>query len=129
MSEACISVLLVDDDELVTACISTWLEDDGFTVHTAGTGQEALLLLAEIPVDVALVDLQLSDVNGEEVIRRAMASHPATRYLIHTGKHFYQLPASLEALGMRQQDVVFKPIFELEAFAARLRGLARETAG
>jgi hypothetical protein len=29
---------------------------------------------------------------------------------------------------MSQQDIVYKPIFELEAFAERLRGLARETA-
>ena len=118
-----ISVLLVDDDDLVSGCISAWLEDEGFSVHIAASGEQALRLMKEIPVDVALVDLRLGDMNGEEVIVRAAALHPGTRFLVHTGKHFYQLPPSLLELGMRQQDVVFKPIFELEAFAASIRQL------
>lgn len=116
-----ISILLVDDDELVSSCISNWLEDEGFTVHVAASGEDALLLLDRFPVDVALVDLQLKDLDGEEVILRAQARYPKTHFMMHTGKHFYKLPARLLELGMRQQDVVFKPIFQLDAFALRLR--------
>ena len=118
-----LSVLLADDDELVRDCISTWLEDDGFTVHTAASGSEALRLMGTTQVDVALVDLHLGDMDGEELIVRAHAAHPGTRFMIHTGKQFYQLPARLKALGMRQQDIVLKPIFDLDAFAAGIRRL------
>ena len=116
-----ISVLLVDDDELVSTCISTWLEDEGFVVHTAAGGEEALRLMDRVPVDVALVDLRLGDMDGEELIVRAFARHRRTRFMVHTGKLFYQLPDALLELGMQQRDVVFKPIFDLDAFAATLR--------
>jgi DNA-binding response OmpR family regulator len=116
-----ISVLLVDDDELVRTCILSWLEDEGFAVHAAADEQEALSVLARVPIDVALVDLQLGNSSGEDLIVRAFAGHPAVRFLIHTGKHFYQLPDRLLELGMQPADVVLKPIVQLEAFAALLR--------
>ena len=118
-----ISILLVDDDQLVCTCIAAWLEDEGFEVRIAADAQEALGLMDRLPVDLALVDLHLGDLSGEEFIVRASARHPDSRFMIHTGKHFYQLPARLLALGMRQQDVVFKPIFDLDAFAASIRRL------
>lgn len=119
-----ISLLLVDDDYLVSTATSAWLEDEGFTVHTASSGEEALRLMASIPVVIALVDLNLGDMDGEAFIIRALACHPGTRFLILTGKLFYQLPAKLQEVGMQQHDVVFKPIAEMDAFSARIRHLA-----
>lgn len=116
-----ISILLVDDDQLVSTCISLWLEDEGFTVLNACSGEEAQRLMESTPVDVALVDLHLGDMDGEELIVRVSASHPGTRFMIHTGTHFYQIPDRLRELGMRQHDVVFKPIVELERFSDRIR--------
>ncbi len=116
-----IAVLLVDDDELVSTCISIWLEDEGFTVYSANSGEAALRLMAENPVDVALVDLQLGELNGEEVIAQACAAHPATQFMVHTGQHYYQLPDRLLELGLQQQNVVFKPILDLDSFVAAIR--------
>lgn len=121
-----ISILLVDDDRLVSACISTWLEDDGFAVRTACSGEEALRLMASTPFDIALVDLHLGDMDGEELIVRARSSQANTRFMIHTGQHFYQLPARLLELGMLEHDVVFKPILDLQAFSTMISTLVTE---
>ena len=118
-----ITVLLVDDDEIVTACVLAWLEDEGFVVHTAGCGEEMLKVMASTAVDVALVDLQLADRNGEDLIVEAAALYPRTRFMVHTGKHRYQLPDNLLELGLRQCDVVFKPIFDLDLLSAAIRRL------
>lgn len=117
-----ISILLVDDDQLVNTCLSTWLEDEGFTVHCVSGGQEALLVLASTHIDVALVDLHMRDMNGEELITNGSAFHPATRFMIHTGKNSYKLPERLRKLG---HGVVYKPIVELKSFSVTIRQLVK----
>lgn len=116
-----ISILLADDDEMIRASMAIWLEDEGFKVHTAASGRETVQLLATHRIDVALVDLHLGDTDGEELISQVIVRHPGTRFMICTGKHFYQLPPRLRGHGMRQDDIVYKPIIELNAFSALIR--------
>ncbi len=66
-------VLNVDDDELARYTLSKLLEQAGFTVLEAGTGEEALRLAAEQPVDVLILDVRLPDLDGHEVARRLKA--------------------------------------------------------
>jgi DNA-binding NtrC family response regulator len=123
-----ITVLLVDDDEMVSDCISTWLEDEGFEVYTADNAEQTLSLMASISVDVALVDLQLEETNGEDLIAQASADHPGTRFMVHTGNHRYQLPERLLEAGVQQCNVLFKPIFDLDALSASIRQLVKGVA-
>lgn len=120
-----LSILLADDDHMVSSSIALWLEDEGFMVHTAASGRESLQLLASHRIDVALVDLNLGDMDGEDLIIRTIADHPDTRFLICTGKHSYQLSPSLEHRGMQHDDIVYKPILELKAFSALIRQKGR----
>lgn len=108
-----ISVLLVDDNQLVRESISAWLEDDGFQVHTAPCGNDALQILLSVPIDFVMVDLKLPDMNGDDFIIHAIRQHPATRFIIHTGAHSYQLPLELQQLGFQDDDIVYKPIISL----------------
>lgn len=120
-----ISVLLVDDNPYVSESVSAWLEDDGFDVRTAAGGAEALQALATAPVDVALVDMELPDMNGEEFIARAIRRHPESRFLIHTGAHYYRLSLELQNLGMQDDDVVYKPVMSLGQLSGKIRCKAR----
>lgn len=116
-----ISVLLVDDNPYVCESVSAWLEDDGFDVRTAAGGAEALQALASAPIDVAMVDLALPDMNGEEFIAQAIRRHPESRFLIHTGAHCYRLSLELQNLGMQEDDVVYKPVLSLGLLSGKIR--------
>ena len=108
-----ISVLLVDDNQLVSDSLRAWLEDDGFNVHTALCAEEAKLLLATSPIEVALIDLKLSDMSGEKLIIQVINQYPKSRFLIHTGAHSYRLSLALQNLGMQDDDIIYKPVMSL----------------
>jgi two-component system response regulator DevR len=82
-----IRVFIVDDHELVREALSTLLmSDEGIElVGEAGTGRDAMSGLAELPVDVALLDLRLPDIDGIELCREIGSAHPGVRCLILTG--------------------------------------------
>jgi DNA-binding response OmpR family regulator len=70
------TILNVDDDELGRFALTHLLRGAGFRVREAGTGGEALLLLAEKP-DLILLDVHLPDANGFDLCRR-IKGDPAT---------------------------------------------------
>jgi len=120
-----ITVLLADDNQLVLESVSAWLEDDGFIVHTATCGEAALQLLNSFPIDFAMVDLNLPDMNGEDFIIRAISQYPAVRFIIHTGAHSYRLSLKLQNLGLLDDDIVYKPIISLPELTEMIRDKLR----
>ena len=120
-----IAVLVLDDNPLVSESVGAWLEDDGFDVHSASCGVEAMQLLAAFPIDVALVDLKLPDMNGEKFILQVSSQYPQSRFLIHTGTHSYRISLELQDLGLRDDDVVYKPVLSLEQLTELIRHKAR----
>lgn len=65
------TVLVVEDDRKLRRLLRSYLEAAGMSVLTAGTGAEALELVADAQVDLVLLDLGLPDIAGEEVAREA----------------------------------------------------------
>ncbi|MGD9932425.1 MAG: response regulator [Dehalococcoidia bacterium] len=63
-------VLLVDDEPPIVVVLATTLRAHGYQVRTAETAQDALLALAEEIPDVMLLDINLSDLTGWELLRR-----------------------------------------------------------
>jgi len=116
-----ISVLLIDDNQLVLESISAWLEDDGFKVYAAACGKEAMQLLRTVPIDFTMVDLKLPDMNGEDFIIQAIRQYPASRFIIHTGAQSYRLSLELQNLGLKDDDIVYKPIISLPLLTEMIR--------
>jgi CheY-like chemotaxis protein len=71
------TVLLVEDSDAIRDAFTILLEDAGYTVLGAGTGEDALRLAAEHVPDLVLLDMGLPDMTGLEVVRR-IKSVPAT---------------------------------------------------
>lgn len=65
-----IRILLVDDERVLVTVLSTRLRAHGYEVRTAATAQDALLALAEELPDVMLLDINLPDLTGWELLRR-----------------------------------------------------------
>lgn len=126
MNNADIMVLLVDDDDLIRECVTAYLEDEGFNVQGAGSGEEALEFIAVISPEVCISDMRLPGINGEEFISRAHALSPATGYMLHTGM-LYSLSDALCAIGMTADDVLLKPIHDLSKLVNKIKMIA--TAG
>jgi two-component system, cell cycle response regulator DivK len=68
------TVLLVEDNETIRHAFRILLEDSGYAVMEAGSGQEALDQADAEPPAVILLDLGLPDINGLDVTRRLRAS-------------------------------------------------------
>ena len=74
-------VLIVDDHELFRAGVRKELEDLVEIVGDAATVDDAVAAIGEARPDVVLLDVHMPEGGGVEVIRRAAAEHPDTRFL------------------------------------------------
>lgn len=67
------TVMIVDDDPFLVSVYQTKFQAEGFAVHTAAGGIEALDALKSVQVDVVVLDLQLPGMSGSEVLRKIRA--------------------------------------------------------
>ncbi len=74
------TVLLVDDEKHVVNVVGAMLEQRGFKVVTAGSGEEALELLEKTSVDLALLDIILPGIDGATLAQQVRA-RPVTENL------------------------------------------------
>ncbi len=79
-------VLLVDDDDVVRETLAVQLEDAGFAVLKAASGEQALALLQENgPADALVTDLSMPGLDGLALIRLAQERHPHMPAVLLTG--------------------------------------------
>jgi len=101
------SILLVDDDAPFRTVMAKELGHRGFEVATAGSGKEALVRLEENPPDVVLLDLQLPDISGLEVLEVAVDRNPGGEVIMLTGHG--SLDTAIRSVRMGAFDYVSKP--------------------
>jgi len=63
-------VLIVDDDENIGRLYKEELEDEGYEVFLAPSGEEALRIFGEIKPDIVTLDIRMPGINGIEVLRK-----------------------------------------------------------
>lgn len=103
-----IKILLVDDHPIFRDGLRRLLESEpGFhIVGEAGTGAEAVRLIAQQPPDILLLDLMLPDMSGLEVLRAVGAQAPSVRTILLTAA--IDRPETLEALQLGARGLVLK---------------------
>jgi PAS domain S-box-containing protein len=81
------TVLVVDDTESLRGLIRRLLEDRGYTVLTAPDGEEALSLVQErqLPIALLLTDVVMPKLGGRDLAKRLLALRPETRVLFMSG--------------------------------------------
>ena len=62
-------ILLIEDDEDIRSSLSTFLEQEGYTVADSGSGEEGLAAFDHRPADVVLIDAKLPGLDGFAVTR------------------------------------------------------------
>jgi len=118
-----IRILLVDDEEIVRITLEAYLEDEGFTVISANSGEEALERLADQRVDIGIIDMRLPGIDGNTLISRLNKLRPEMKFIIHTGSMGYSLPESLVGMGISDELVFKKPIKSMSKFTNMIKSL------
>lgn len=108
--KAPINVLIVDDDLSILTGLCNYLEDEGFYVQCARSGEEAMEILEKERFHVAVVDMRLPGMDGNTLIKTVHQLYSEMKFLIYTGSTEYDLSVSLKELGMRSEDVICKPL-------------------
>jgi DNA-binding response OmpR family regulator len=114
-------ILTVEDDERIQAAMRLALEDEGYTVLEAASGEEALETFARRPADVVLIDLMLPGIDGFEVCRSLRRTSDVPIVMVTARSDTHDVVAGLEAGA---DDYVTKPFVPKE-LAARIRALLR----
>ena len=80
-----INLLVVDDEEVFLESMKKRLELRGFNVVAANCGKKALEAADNYPLDIALLDLKMPGMNGEQILVELKKKHPAIEVIILTG--------------------------------------------
>ena len=100
-------ILIVDDEDRIRFFLSEILASDGHDVTTAENGKQALEIISEQEFDLALLDLNLPDMNGMQISAQLKERWPETTVIILTAHA--SLETSIEALRQGTHDYLFKP--------------------
>ena len=101
-------ILLVDDDETITIPFQLILQDAGYHVDTALTGQQALEKTEKAEYQMAILDVKLPDIKGIEVARKIRKQHEDMHFIIITG--YSEIVESIETIDLGIEEILLKPI-------------------
>ncbi|MBU2693764.1 response regulator transcription factor [Nocardioides sp. WV_118_6] len=115
-------VLVVDDDRAVRESLRRSLAFNGYDVHLAGDGAEALAGIGAVAPDVVVMDVMMPKLDGLEATRALRAAGNDIPILVLTARD--AVGDRVEGLDAGADDYLTKP-FALEELLARLRALLR----
>jgi len=119
-------VLVVDDEVRVAGSLQAYLEDEGMSVKSAGSAEEALdLVQTGEDFDVCIMDMRLPGMDGDAAIRLLHLVRPRMRYIIHTGTAGYRVPEDLRDLGIGTRQLFTKPLPDMAPLAQTIRKLGQ----
>lgn len=121
-SGAAVRALVVDDDPTIRLLVTKLLEEGGFAVDTADTGESGRVLAMVNDYDAIILDLVLPDGNGIPLVQALRRKSRDTPVLVLTGNT--DKAAVVMALDAGADDYVTKPI-DFDEFKARVRALVR----
>lgn len=119
-------VLLVEDDPTTSKSIEMMLTHANLNVYTTDLGEEGIDLAKLYDYDLILLDLNLPDMNGHEVLRQLRMARVDTPILILSGED--DTDNKLKGFGYGADDYLTKP-FHREELVARIHAIIRRSKG
>lgn len=120
-------ILLLDDDDKLRFNLKLFLEDEEYDCIAVENAEKALEVLQTHRFDIAIVDIRLPGIPGDEFIPQANKIDPTLRYIIHTGSTDFKLSDQLIDIGVTQDFVYIKPVPNMSVFLEAFRKLLSGT--
>src|SRR5947208_15348540 len=77
-AKASVQILIVDDERTLRESCASMLKHEGYNVRVCSRGEEALETLKRVHFDIVLLDLYMAQVQGIELLRVTLETHPET---------------------------------------------------
>jgi two-component system cell cycle response regulator CtrA len=119
-------VLLIEDNEAVSQMIELLLSGKGFNVTAAGLGEEGIDYAKSYDYDAIVLDLQLPDMSGHQVLKELRLAKVQTPVLMLSGN--MAVEAKVKSLGFGADDYMTKP-FHRDELIARINAIVRRAQG
>lgn len=113
--------LILDDEESIRQSIAAYMEDEGYTVFQAGSGEEALEIVKNNAIDEAVVDIRLPGMDGNTFMIEARKILPDIKFVVHTGSADYIPSETIRGLGITPKKILIKPTKDLETICRALK--------
>ena len=116
------TILLVDDERDFRESTGRWLENLGYTVYEASSGEGAVELLKEKrdEIDLVLLDMLMKGMGGAETFKKLRAIAPGLPVIICTG---YSIGADTRRLLKDGANGIFQKPFKYSLFAIKIRNI------
>lgn len=114
------SILIIEDEDVIRTSLAEVLSSERYHVHTAASVAEAVAVVRERDVDVAVCDVQLPDGDGIDMLRRLSQMNPETAFLVITA--YATVENAVEAFKAGAFDYIVKPVI-FEDLCNKLRHL------
>jgi two-component system, cell cycle response regulator CtrA len=121
-----VRVLVIEDDAALAKSVEMMLRREGMQVDLTDLGEDGLEIGKLYDHDIIILDLNLPDVSGYEVLRRMRDARIKTPVLIMSGDS--GIEQRIKGLGYGADDFVPKPV-DMRELIARIRAISRRSQG
>ncbi len=119
-------VLLIEDDSATAQSIDLMLKSEGFNVYVTDLGEEGVDLGKLYDYDIILLDLNLPDMSGYDVLKTLRVAKVETPIMILSGSA--EIDSKVRGLGYGADDYMTKP-FHKDEMVARIHAVVRRSKG
>lgn len=106
-------ILIIDDDDGVRDSLAYHFEDYSYDVTVAKSSEEARPIIMNGEFDIAIVDLRLPKLRGDDFIKSIYPNSKSMKFIIYTGSEEYSIDRELKKLDRVSNKVLYKPIEDL----------------
>ena len=103
-----VNILVIDDHKETRTTLSSILTNEGYLVELAENGKEAIKISKKTKFDLALIDIQLPDIKGTELLSKLKEIQPKMGTIIVTGHP--SIENAIKSVNNKADGYVLKPI-------------------
>jgi two-component system OmpR family response regulator len=116
------NIMIIDDDPYIRELERTLLKNEGYSIHEAPNGRDALQKLKEYKIDLCVLDIMMPEMDGFEFCRLARKYYPELPILMLTAKG--DISQKVKGFGLGADDYLTKP-FEGMELIVRVKALLK----
>ena len=117
------SILVIDDEAEIRNSLSSILEDEGYSVEAVENGKQAVRTCEKMQFDVALIDINLPDIKGTELLAKLKQISPKMVRIIITG--YPSIENAVKAINEKSDGYIVKP-FDIPELLETIKRLLAE---